>query len=376
MKKAFQFMTLIVAALSVLIILPPAASAGIKQGKVKAMSRNLYLGADIFKVVEAAMDTSNPYAVPVAVATVFQTTQYTNFPQRAQALADEILENNPDVIGLQEVTRYLMQAPGDFLYGNPTAADTVVIDFLQVFQAALEERGLHYNVASISYNADIELPMFAGFTPEGYPILNDLRMVDRDVILVKNNVQVLSESNGNYYYNVAMDLSGVNVEFTRGWTSIDAVIHNKEYRIVNTHLEVGGDPSSPFAMIQAAQMQELMAMLGSETRNTILIGDFNSSPENVETQPYHQAIAAGFIDAWTMTHFWNPGYTCCYSETVDDPESELYERIDHIFIRNSARTLPVALTWRTGVDEVDMTPDGFWPSDHAGMYAFIKFFTW
>ncbi|MBU1219271.1 endonuclease/exonuclease/phosphatase family protein [Myxococcota bacterium] len=376
MKKSYKFMTFITAVFSLILLLPQGASAKIKHGKVKAMSRNLYLGADIFKVVEAAMDTTNPYAVPAAVATVFQTVQYTNFPERAQALADEVLENNPDVIGLQEVTEYFMQAPGDFLYGNPITADMVVIDFLQVFLAALEERGMNYSVASVSYNADIELPMFAGFTPEGYPILNDLRMLDRDVILVKNNVHVTSESNGNYYYNVAMDLGGVNVEFTRGWTSINAVIRNQEYRIVNTHLEVGGDPTSPFAMIQAAQMQELMGLLASETKNTILIGDFNSSPENVQTQPYHQAIAAGFVDSWTMTHYWNPGYTCCFNETVNDPDSELYERIDHIFFRFGPRALPFALTWRTGIDDIDMTPNGLWPSDHAGMYALISFLSW
>ena len=65
--------------------------------KLKVMSRNIYLGADIFPVIAVAEqqaqlppEQQNPIAIPLAVAEVFQTVQATNFPERAQALADEI----------------------------------------------------------------------------------------------------------------------------------------------------------------------------------------------------------------------------------------------------------------------------------------------
>ena len=32
--------------------------------------------------------------------------QYTNFPQRAEAIADEIEEKEPDLVGLQEVSKW------------------------------------------------------------------------------------------------------------------------------------------------------------------------------------------------------------------------------------------------------------------------------
>ncbi len=105
------------------------------------MSRNIYLGADIFPVLEAAQNP-DPSAIPMAVTGVFQTVQNTNFPERAQALADEIHRYRPDVIGLQEVSTWRTQIPGDFLIGNPTQATDVAYDFLEILQAALSERHL------------------------------------------------------------------------------------------------------------------------------------------------------------------------------------------------------------------------------------------
>ena len=62
--------------------------------KIKVMSRNIYLGADIFPVIAVAEqqaqlppEQQNPLAIPLAVGEVFQTVQMTNFPERAQALA-------------------------------------------------------------------------------------------------------------------------------------------------------------------------------------------------------------------------------------------------------------------------------------------------
>ncbi|MBU1241124.1 endonuclease/exonuclease/phosphatase family protein [Myxococcota bacterium] len=369
---------LIVALMAIVIFLPSQAMAGNcnqngKKKNIKVMTRNLYLGADIFKVVEAAMTSSDPYAVPMAVTEVFGVVQYTNFPERAQALADEILENNPQMVGLQEVTSYLMQTPGDFLYGNPEPATTTVIDFLTVLQQALAARGLHYNVAAVNHNADIELPMFSGFTPEGYPIVSDLRMVDSDVILVRHDVHASNVFNYNFTYNVAMDLSGVNVQFTRGFSAIDARIGGETYRFVNVHLETGLDVGEAFAMIQAVQMMELLSILSMETLPIILVGDLNSSPADPISQPYHQALAAGFTDAWLDKNASNPGFTCCFDEYVSDPTAALTMRIDHVFIMPTGKSIKHINTWRVGEDVVDMTPSGLRPSDHAGVVAHIHF---
>ena len=105
MKKALLYLGLFIVALALVV---PVASAKGKhpKTKVKVMTRNLYLGADIFRVVEAAQNPDpnlGPLSVPIAVAEVFQTMLNTDFWERAEAIADEIAKAKPDVIGLQEV---------------------------------------------------------------------------------------------------------------------------------------------------------------------------------------------------------------------------------------------------------------------------------
>jgi hypothetical protein len=308
----------------------------------------------------------------MAVTEVFQTVLYTNFPERAQKLADEILNNNPKVIGLQEVSTYLIQTPGDFLYGNPQPATTMVMDFLTILLMELEARGLSYTVAAVNENADIEVPMFSGETANGAPVLSDLRMIDSDVILVRNDIDYSNVTEGNYTYNVGMDLGGVYVEFTRGYSAVDIDLGETSYRFVNTHLEVGSNAS--FALVQALQMQELLAILSMEEKPIILVGDLNSSPEDPATQPYSQALAAGFVDAWLDHNAEGTGYTCCFDEYVSDPTAELYMRIDHVLVLPNGRSLRGMNAWTVGDDYfVDATPTGLWPSDHAGVVAHIHF---
>ena len=133
MKKTLLYLVLFIAALGLIV---PVASAkwGYRNKNVKVMTRNLYLGADIFKVVEAAQvpPSIDLYAVPRAVAEVYQTMLFTSFESRAEGIADEIARDKPDVIGLQEVSTYYIQTPGDYLAGNPVQAETLVIDFYKV----------------------------------------------------------------------------------------------------------------------------------------------------------------------------------------------------------------------------------------------------
>ena len=368
------------------------AAADSDTDKIKVMSRNIYLGADIFPVIETAQqqaelppEQQNPIAIPLAVSEVFQTVQATNFPERAQALADEIERRRPHVIGLQEVSQFFT-GPADSLVGGTSPATDVVYDYLDILMAALAERGLDYTVASSVDNADLELPMVTGADETGYPTFADLRLHDRDVILVKNNSNVSfdNEYKGNFTTNGTVEIGGSVIEFTRGYNMIDVNVKGADYRFVNTHLEVGG--SEPFKSLQAIQMNELLQVITATTTAelpVILLGDFNSSPEDQPFEsafglgtlypPYLQAVGTSYSDLWLSKKKPKDGFTCCFSADVSDEDVELYERIDHIFLDAKARQIVKLKAKVVGDSNADMTDiSGLNPSDHAGVFGKIK----
>ena len=368
------------------------AAADSSTDKIKVMSRNIYLGADIFPVIETAQqqaelppEQQNPIAIPLAVSEVFQTVQATNFPERAQALADEINRRSPHVIGLQEVSQWFT-GPADSLVGGTSPATTVVYDYLDILMAALAERGLDYTIASSIDNADLELPMVTGTDATGYPTFADIRLHDRDVILVKNkpNVSFSNEYSGNFTTNGTTTIGGTTIEFTRGYNMVDINVKGADYRFVNTHLEVGG--GEPYSSLQAIQMNELLQVITATTvaeTPVILVGDFNSSPEDLPFEsafglgtlypPYLQAVGTSYNDLWLSKKKPKDGFTCCFAAAVSDEDAELYQRIDHIFIDAKGREIAKLKAKVLGDSNADMTDvSGLNPSDHAGVFGKIK----
>ena len=103
-------------------------------GTVRVMSQNLYLGADLFLVA----NEQDPNMIPVRVAQLYGSVQASDPAARMAAVAAEIARVNPDLVGLQEVTTYYVQSPGDNLPGAAnTTATTVTFDFLQLLLDAL-----------------------------------------------------------------------------------------------------------------------------------------------------------------------------------------------------------------------------------------------
>lgn len=372
-----------------LIALPSSVFAG--DPKIKTMTRNLYLGADTFKVVEAAQ--ADPDSIPSAVADVYQTMLNTNFWERAEALADEIALFEPDVIGLQEVFTYYIQTPGDFIFGNPVQANTVVIDFYSVLDAALQMRGMDYTAFTVT-NADIEMPM-ADLNAGPPYYLSDIRLVDHDVILVREDHVASYEYKDNYQYQLELDLGGTSVAFTRGYIALDVNIKGDDFRFVNTHLEVRSAPGSVFRVIQAAQMEELLGTIDClsglfDSKPVVMVGDFNSSSEDVPGEsyvpdgqggyvlmpyvpPYMMAIDAGYKDSWLEQKKYGDGFTSGFDEYVSDSTAELTSRIDLIFLDPKNLEIDKVKARVVGNKVEDMTPSGFWPSDHAGVVAKVKF---
>jgi len=276
MTKKFRWLSCIIG-LMVLIAPLSSAFAGPKAPRVKVMTRNLYLGADIFRIAEAKpFDPSNPYdpkGILAVVADVYNTMLYTNFWARAEAIAVEIMDADADVIGLQEVATFYKQTPKL----PPVYAETTEIDFYKILNDALEALGLYYK-AYPTTNSDVELPMLDPTSTTG---LSYVRMVDHDVILVKDNYKSQMKDQGNYYFNLKLKIAGKDIEFTRGYGIVKVFVKGTPFLFVNTHLEVSGEEGSPFRWFQSMQMMELAGRLAL-CRNypIILVGDFNSSPED------------------------------------------------------------------------------------------------
>ncbi len=324
------------------------------------MTRNVYLGADLTPVMSAA----SPELIPGAVGEAWSRIVLNDFPARADAIAREIQSTRPDVVGLQEVAKFRIQSPGDFLVGNPQAASSVEYDYLMLLLDALQARGLDYTIVSVVENADIELP---AVTNAG---LIDVRWTDHDVILVRDGIQITGETSNNFALNVSIPVGGaMPITIRRGWNRVDLMIDDQPFHIVNAHPAT--DETGPTT--QESQAAELIGMLSGLTVPTILMGDLNALPDAASTATYPILLDAGFEDAQTsaMARGSLPGYTCCF-----DPDLRaggLFERIDYLMIRGT-RNLDVNVVnfAVTGDLEADETVTGLKPSDHVGVYARVE----
>lgn len=348
---------------------PPLAPAALtpsaaveSERSVRVMSRNIYAG---FATLGPLADPSLPPSqLPFAVASIWSQIVATDFPSRAERLADEVARNRPHVIGLQEVARYRMQVPAD---GVPLNATQDVYDFLTLLLDALADRGIHYDVAAVVQNLDVEVPMVFAGSPTG---LADVRLTDHDVILVRSDVAWTDAQAANYAAQLPLSVAGMTILVPHGWTSVRATVNDREFRFVNTHLEA-------FApVIQVLQAQELLGMLASETGPVALVGDLNSEADGSTTPSYGMMIAAGFADAWLPR---GRGETCCHEPDLRNMPSHLVERIDFVLLRGNFGFGPRGLTGGahselTGTRPSERTPEGLWPSDHAGIVTTLRLF--
>jgi endonuclease/exonuclease/phosphatase family metal-dependent hydrolase len=335
---------------------------------VRVMTQNLYVGADIFRVLQA----QTPEDIPFVVAEIWQTIQDTDFQERATRLAAEIDHERPDVVSLQEVAWLTLLSPG-----APPQVDE--IEFLAILLDALQARGLDYVVGGVVTNSDTQLPIV---TPLG---LGLARYIDRDAVLVRSTVEVSDVTATNYLAMLEVPIGDPPLalaQFKRGYVTMRLRIAGRSFRLANTHLEVQGaelDPMIPF--IQAAQAQELIGALAGEMLPVIVTGDLNSSPLTSPVPPlvppYWQFVGSGYTDAWDLKPGPpDPGYTCCQAEDLLNPLSMLAERVDHIFVRNDLGLFDVSRVGPVRIDGVGDEPagktaSGLWPSDHAGVAAQI-----
>jgi endonuclease/exonuclease/phosphatase family metal-dependent hydrolase len=327
--------------------------------RITVMTQNVYLGAALNDVFAAS---SEPELV-AAGSDSWARLLGNDFTTRAGALADEIARERPDVIGLQEVALWRDQTPGDVLTRPAPDATRVAVDFLAILEGELRARGVPYTPVATSTNVDVEFPR----SDPGAGLV-DVRLTDRDVIMVRNDV---AEGSGNpregrYAAQFSEPFpTGVPVASTRSWTSIDHRLDpTTTVRIVNTHLEVGQPGVDP---VQQLQADELLGVIAASPHPVIALGDFNSAADG-STTPTYRSLTAVLHDAWASARPADPGWTCCQPQSLADAVGHQDARVDLVL---TSGDWPVDRVARTVDRPFRVAPPPLWASDHVGVTARI-----
>jgi endonuclease/exonuclease/phosphatase family metal-dependent hydrolase len=347
---------------SVLVALLPSCTVAAVQEdpedtEITVMTRNLYVGTPVGDVFGASTWPELVEAGSQAWATLLAS----DFPTRAAALADEIAQARPDVVALQEVTLWRDQTPSDVMTQPTPNAIHVAFDFLAILRGELSARGVRYTAVATSTNVDLEFPRL----DPGVGLV-DLRLTDRDVLMVRADLANRFSNPGHGHYTAQFSepfLTGP-VTSTRGWTSIDyRPDPTTTMRILNTHLEVGGPDTGT---TQEQQADQFLAMVAASPHPVIALGDFNS-PADGSSTPTYRKLTAVLPDAWASARPADPGWTCCQPPPLADPVGHEFARIDLVL---TSEDWPVTRVARTGDRPFRAVPP-VWASDHFGVTARI-----
>jgi len=340
---------------------------------VRVMTRNLYLGADLAPAIGAP----SLAAFVDANGAVLRQTTATNFPTRAKGLAAEILQQQPDLVGLQEVALW-RTGPASVapLLGGPKTATMVRYDFLQLLLHELNAGRIRYRPVAVQQEFDFEAPANEnGVRGDGAEPVPDAelnaRLTMRDVILARvgGGVHTWAPAGGTFQHLLTLPILGTPVTVTRGWTRVEARVRGSApFRFVNTHLEAF-DPRTVHPSIRALQAGELVAPGGPATgpRPVVLLGDLNSDDDTVvpdDQQAYRVLLGAGLVERSTG----HPLSCCIHSYDLrTGTAAEFDHQVDHVMTNSPQRVRLVAstVTGRT-------MHAGYWDSDHAGVFSALR----
>jgi endonuclease/exonuclease/phosphatase family metal-dependent hydrolase len=336
---------------------PTAADAAVRtpaaSEKVKVATYNLYLGGDVGTLLAPGVDT--PAEFIAAASALWGSVVATNFPERAEAIADLLAAENPHVVGLQEVALW-ETAP----VGTATLAPTY--DFLALLRAELAERDAPYKVVVTNRN------FVSPIVPLPAPIGLNVRLTDRDVIIVrsdlpKSELKTSRPRARTYTARVPITLPTGPSSVIRGWSTADVKVAGLTYRFANTHLEAFSDT------IRDLQAVQLASALRKSPHPVVLVGDLNADPGTGAARALRQAV--GLADAWAKGK--GKGYSAGQDDGLRNDPSTLNRRLDYVLYEsdrepdfNAKKALVI------GEAAADRTTSGLWPSDHAGVVARLR----
>jgi len=373
------------AALTLAAVSSLAAADGATNARV--MTRNLYIGANVFEAIAVPPDQ-----IPDAAGDVLADIIASDFPARARVLAAEIARSQPQALGLQEVWKV---SGSPYIPGQPA----ISIDFLELLLAELAAHGQKYDVAVANTNLELTLPLVNLPVAPGVRLPYSGTIEDRDAILVRHNVAWSNALGDNFATAVPVDFPPpfdiLSFDILRGWTSVDLVFGGNAYRFVNTHLEVESFADGLFQTAQAFELRGILGYLASVLGPLpeVVVGDFNSDPDDPPCMtalctafgvagftPYlvlsdpllglvNPAFGAPLVDVWNLRQNDHDasGDTCCYDSLAQDDAAGITRRVDLIWKRGADVAGPTVRL--TGDEAKRQTPDGLYGSDHLGVFS-------
>jgi hypothetical protein len=376
-----------IAAAAMMALTPSVADAKPKKKKAvvaKVMTRNLFLGADLSPALNAG---SVSEFIP-ANGEIINEVDLTTFPTRSRALADEILQKKPDLVGLQEVALWREDPiasldpvfpPGG---GPPQPRATIErYDFLELLMNKLNRGENRYKVAVKQKEFDFEAPGDENGRPDDgeitgtpFPEVDDAelngRLTMRDVILVKKSKRVKTKApTGGHFANLLEVTVGgvVTIPVTRGWTRVEAKVgRGPWFTFANTHFEAFDDETQT-PSIRQLQAREIGQPGGyaESNRPTVLVGDLNSDDDSVapdDQKAFNELVGHGWVSRSTEDPM-----SCCVNDMFAAPSSQFDHHIDHV-LTNTPSDVKLLASSVTGRQRVG----GIYPSDHAGVFSRLK----
>jgi endonuclease/exonuclease/phosphatase family metal-dependent hydrolase len=329
------------------------------KGNLRVMTYNVFEGADLTPALSAK--TREEYLA--AIGTILANVQATNPPARAAAIARQIGEAQPTLVGLQEVSQWKTCPATADLTGCSTPP-TELYDILNLVKDALRTQGYCYKEVTRVVTNELRAPTI---TSSGPMIV---LYQQRSAILARadidpNELQLSHIRSAQFEAALTVPAVVGPITIRRAWAYIDAKFHATNFRFIDTQLEAF-DPN-----VNYDQAKEMLSGPADTSLPVIIAMDSNSKanpPENPFTRTYHEFLKDGFRDTWTETQGDAPGLTCCQSPALTNPVSTVSKRIDLILFHGDLEARSVEIFGGQTADRAE----GLWPSDHLGVAARLE----
>lgn len=355
-RHAIRWAAAAACALLVFTVAPAGAShvPDVAERRFKPMTYNVYLGANL----QPLFGVTDPIELMRRAAAINAHVDQVDFNARGVALAREIIDADPDVVSLQELSLW-QTAP----LANPANA-TTRYDFLAILLAELERQGSPYAAAVVN-------PTYTGALPISATTLGIF--TDRNAIIVRQapEVSAANPAEGTYEAALRAPVGGGFLEAKRGWASVDVLVRDRGYTVIATHLEAF-DPA-----IRQAQVRELVDIVAAASYPVVLAGDLNIYPEGervVDAEEWQMLTNAGLADSWVEAGE-APAFTAGQSDDLDNVPSMLDNMVDFVLHGGVGRIETVDGSGHIAGEELDdrtATEPRLWPSDHAGVVVTLR----